>query len=617
MQLLALALVLALCCLLEAVEGLAAAAGGRPSSPLSSVPSLDRYVQVLRSKPDAKSKSLLLVQLGDLYEKEGGTALPPDMAELAQRVPGCAAQVMICADITRVGQLEVVRLQGASDSRVSRGIVALLARGLSGEDVDTVLALDPRAVAGEVGLPAGMTESRINGLGNILAMAQSQLRETRSGLRSRSSEAAEAIGRLSRAATAAASEESIASSEELALTAAAAAEKWPDSHNEVAVLLSGGVDSSVALRLLMEQGHKVRAFYLKIWLEDELAHLNQCPWEEDLEYATAVCEQAGVPLEVLSLQQEYWREVVGYTVAEASAGRTPNPDIMCNTRVKFGMFFALVGRHFQSVASGHYARVEKDPETGAVSMHLCPDAVKDQTYFLSALSQEQLSKAAFPLGAYTKNQVRELAQRFDLPTKNRKDSQGVCFLGKLKFDDFLRHHLGERPGPCIDAATGEEVGRHRGLWFHTIGQRKGIGPVLSPRVIHMGPWYVAGKDPGSNRLFVTNDYDRVVATPRSTFPVENLLWNTGVAPATASLEDGGLLVKTRHGPTLRSCTLSCGKDGRGTCHILDGMDSGLAPGQFAAFYLDGQCLGSGVIAESNTAPFFDKLAASSTHEAVR
>ncbi|KAG5175190.1 tRNA-specific 2-thiouridylase [Tribonema minus] len=412
------------------------------------------------------------------------------------------------------------------------------------------------------------------------------------------------------------------------MSLAAGTSPWPNSHEEVAVLLSGGVDSSVALNLLLEQGHKVRAFYLKIWLEDELAHLGECPWEEDLQFAQAVCDQARVPLEVVSLQREYWDLVVGYTVAEARAGRTPNPDIMCNNRIKFGMFFEYVGRHFKKVATGHYAVVAPgegggsgaEGEGGGEARLLrSPDPVKDQTYFLCGLSQAQLSRALFPVGALTKEEVRRQAERFNLPTKARPDSQGICFLGKLKFEDFLRAHLGEAPGPCVELETGAVIGRHRGLWFHTIGQRRGVGPVLHPTEIHRGPWFVARKDVPSNTLVVTNDY-AAVNEARTQFRVEGLHWISPVAAAPVLSSGAELLVKTRHGPAIQRCLLrlerpegageggveaGAGKGGGGageglgtsaTCTLLEGKDSGLAPGQFAAFYCDEVCLGSGVIA---------------------
>ena len=210
------------------------------------------------------------------------------------------------------------------------------------------------------------------------------------------------------------------------------------SSNEVAVLLSGGVDSSVALALLQQQGYNVTAYYLKIWLEDEIAHLNQCPWEEDLSYAQSVCNQLNVTLHTISLQSEYWQYVVEYTLAEAKQGRTPNPDIMCNSRIKFGMFYDYVGKYYWKVATGHYAQVRpkatpthtpaltptlstsaitekghnSDPiDVGhnsypEVELYSSPDPVKDQTYFLCNLRQDQLKKAMFPIGHLQKAQVR-------------------------------------------------------------------------------------------------------------------------------------------------------------------------------------------------------------------
>ena len=165
---------------------------------------------------------------------------------------------------------------------------------------------------------------------------------------------------------------------------------------KIAVLVSGGVDSSLALKLLKDQGHDVTAFYLKIWLEDELAYLGDCPWEQDLEYVKAVCKQLDVPLEVVSLQKEYWEKVVSYTIGQAQAGRTPNPDILCNQRIKFGVFLDTIDPSYEKIASGHYARVRE--ENGTFVLEQAPDAIKDQTYFLSHLSQKQLSRLLFPIG---------------------------------------------------------------------------------------------------------------------------------------------------------------------------------------------------------------------------
>lgn len=353
---------------------------------------------------------------------------------------------------------------------------------------------------------------------------------------------------------------------------------------KIAVLVSGGVDSSVALRLLKEQGHELTAFYLKIWLEDELSYLGDCPWEEDLAYVRAVCEQAEVPLQVVSLQKEYWDQVVAYTMQEIKVGRTPNPDVLCNQRIKFGMFFNHIDASFDKVATGHYALLRQAQDewgSSVFSLHRAPDPIKDQTYFLSYLSQAQLARALFPIGHLQKSEVRELAQKFDLPNKERKDSQGICFLGKLKFNDFIKSHVGENPGDMIEYETGKKLGTHKGFWFHTIGQRQGSG-------LAGGPWYVVAKDPALNKVFISRDY----YSPdkhRNSFIVSDCNWLSGTPPTKKDLQ-----VKLRHGKQLYNCTVNSLGDGRWGITLAQD-DQGIAPGQFAVFYENDMCLGAGVI----------------------
>ena len=190
---------------------------------------------------------------------------------------------------------------------------------------------------------------------------------------------------------------------------------------KVAVLVSGGVDSSVALKLLLDQGHDCTAFYLKIWLEDELASLGTCPWEEDLTYVRAVCEQLDVPLNIVNLQKEYWERVVSYVLREVKQGRTPNPDVLCNEQVKFGAFFDSITGSFDKVASGHYADIEE--KEGVFFLRRVKDPVKDQTYFLANLRQDQLCRIIFPLAPYTKSQVRAIAKEADLPSSGIRADQ--------------------------------------------------------------------------------------------------------------------------------------------------------------------------------------------------
>lgn len=331
---------------------------------------------------------------------------------------------------------------------------------------------------------------------------------------------------------------------------------------KAAVLLSGGVDSSVALWEVKKRGYTdITAFYLKIWLEDDVSYLGECPWEEDLSYARAVCEQAGVPLEVVSLQTEYFNKVVEYALAELRLGRTPSPDIFCNQRIKFGAFFDRVQGDFDVAVSGHYGVVEHD-EAGYAHLHRAPDPVKDQTYFLSHLSQDQLRRLWFPIGSMQKSQVRALAQELDLPNKDRKDSQGICFLGKIKYPDFVRHYLGEQPGEIRELETGKVLGPHKGFWFHTIGQRSGLG-------LGNGPWYVVQKDPGANIVYVSHQ-EHVADQTRSSFEVAELTWLYGTNPATglpsmpgiSSLDDlnANLTAKLRHGPELVGCRLDWVED---------------------------------------------------------
>ncbi len=357
---------------------------------------------------------------------------------------------------------------------------------------------------------------------------------------------------------------------------------------KVAVLVSGGVDSSVALQLLKNQGHDVTAFYLKIWLEDELSYLGDCPWQEDLSYVQQVCDQLNVPLEVISLQKEYKDEVVAHTIAQVKAGRTPNPDILCNQRIKFGLFLDKIDSSFEKVASGHYAQIrEKD---GIFELFQSPDPIKDQTYFLSHLSQDQLKRVLFPIGHLKKNELRALAHDFNLPNKDRKDSQGICFLGKFKFSDFIKHHLGTQQGLMIESETGNIMGHHDGFWFYTIGQRQGLG-------LGGGPWYVVAKDSVKNIVYISRNYYDA-EKQRDHFMVQKIHWLSGVARTLTNLS-----VKLRHGAQKYSCVLDYNMDDAVSIKISE-RDQGIAAGQYAVFYDGDVCLGSGVISTPSSISYF-------------
>jgi tRNA-specific 2-thiouridylase len=351
---------------------------------------------------------------------------------------------------------------------------------------------------------------------------------------------------------------------------------------KVAVLASGGVDSSVALaRLAEEKEHELRAFYLKIWLEDELAFLGSCPWEEDLAYVREICDDLAVPLEIVPLQREYYERVVAVTVAELSAGRTPSPDVLCNRRVKFGAFVDHLDDDFDFVASGHHARVE---HYGIVSRLLRGvDPVKDQTYFLSQLTQNQIARCLFPIGHFTKAEVRAEAGRYGLPNRYRPDSQGICFLGRVPYDAFVEHHLGRDPGAIRDVETGEELGAHRGLWFHTIGQRKGLG-------LSGGPWYVVDKASETNELLVAHR-DVLADYVRDSFHIRSPHWIAD--PPTSDL----LELRIRHAPETVGCRLET-LEGGVVEVSMDRPDAGIAEGQYAVLYNGDECLGGGVICMS-------------------
>ena len=349
---------------------------------------------------------------------------------------------------------------------------------------------------------------------------------------------------------------------------------------KIAVLVSGGVDSSVALSLLKEQGYELEAFYLKIWLEDELSYLTSCPWEVDLSYIQKVCDQWQVPLHVVSMQETYWQKVVAYTIQEVRAGSTPSPDILCNEFVKFGAFYDVIGDKYDMVATGHYA--QREDKGGIAFLKRAKDPIKDQTYFLSRLSQQQLGKALFPIGHLLKSEVRQEAVRFKLPNQDRKDSQGICFLGKFKFADFIKHHVGTQIGDLIEIETNKKVGTHEGFWFYTIGQRKGIG-------LSGGPWFVVAKDPQRNIVYISRDY-YAPDKERNEFTVTDCRWISGIAPQESCQ------IKIRHGELFYNASIEFkNKEKTSVLVKLDQSDQGIAPGQFAVFYQDEYCLGAGVM----------------------
>ncbi len=266
---------------------------------------------------------------------------------------------------------------------------------------------------------------------------------------------------------------------------------------KILVALSGGVDSAAAAALLVEQGHDVVAAYMKNWVNDENIP-GECPWERDIEDALGVCRRLGIELRVVDLIEQYRRRVVDYLIEGYRAGSTPNPDVLCNREMKFGVLldYALE-QGFSGVATGHYAnRLDVEGEGSYVLRGA--DRNKDQSYFLALMRPEQINRAIFPVGQLTKPEVRELARRFRLPNAEKKDSQGICFIGQVRMSDFLRHYLPDNPGDIVDL-QGRKLGRHDGLHLFTMGQRKGHH-VASPR--EGIAYVVVGKDLKCNRLIL-------------------------------------------------------------------------------------------------------------------
>ena len=371
----------------------------------------------------------------------------------------------------------------------------------------------------------------------------------------------------------------------------------------IAVLLSGGVDSSVVLYELVRQGLQPDCFYIKIGPEEEEEW--DCSSEEDLEMATAVSHKYGCRLEVIDCHREYWDQVTKYTMDKVRAGLTPNPDVMCNRLIKFGAFHEKRGHDYDLIATGHYATTEieeqgargKEQEDSLCSdkslapcssplaprKWLCtsPDPVKDQTDFLAQIYDWQLEKALFPIGHMMKEEVREIAEREHLVNAKRKDSQGICFLGKINYNDYLRRYLGELPGDVVELETGKLIGKHKGHWFHTIGQRKGMG-------LGGGPWFVVKKDITQNIIYVSHGYDPATAYKQN-FLIMAFHSINGQLPPT------DITLKIRHTPEFIPATLEPTADGY-MVHAAQPIH-GVAPGQFCVVYDADRhhCYGSGEI----------------------
>lgn len=352
---------------------------------------------------------------------------------------------------------------------------------------------------------------------------------------------------------------------------------------KIAALISGGVDSSVAVYMLKEAGYTPDLYYIQIGPDEDTEDFT-CTSEEDLEMATAVARKYGCKLQTVNLHKQYWDLVVKYTMDKVAQGLTPNPDVMCNRLIKFGCFEQEIGKDYDYTATGHYATT--DIIDGKTWLATSPDPVKDQTDFLAQLDYYQISKAMFPIGHMMKTEVRAIAEKEHLVTARRKDSQGICFLGQINYRDYIKKFLGEKPGRVIDIATGKVIGQHKGLWFHTIGQRHGLG-------FSGGPWYVVKKDMKKNILLVSNGYE-TKKQYRSRFGTQAF---HAITENPFNEEDKlyDVTLKIRHTPEFNKATVKKVGD---ELHIeTETPIQGVAPGQFCVIYDKEHhlCYGSGEI----------------------
>ena len=350
----------------------------------------------------------------------------------------------------------------------------------------------------------------------------------------------------------------------------------------IAALLSGGVDSSVVVHLLKEAGYTPNLFYIKIGMDDdELLH---CTSEEDIEMATLIAKKYGCKLDVIDLHKDYWDNVVTYTIDKVKQGLTPNPDVMCNKLIKFGVFEQKVGKDFDKTATGHYATTTVID--GDVYLSTAKDLVKDQTDFLAQINSLQVSKLMFPIGHLLKSEVREIAKSANLPSAKRQDSQGICFLGKINYNDFIKRYLGEKEGPIVELETGKVCGKHKGFWFHTVGQRKGLG-------LSGGPWYVIKKNIEANIVYVSKGYN-VDSQFGNEFSMQDFNFITNNPWKDENIEYD-VRFKIRHTPEFTKGKILLSNN---TFYIKsDEKLQGIAPGQFGVVYDDAShiCIGSGEI----------------------
>ncbi|WED44211.1 tRNA 2-thiouridine(34) synthase MnmA [Legionella cardiaca] len=353
---------------------------------------------------------------------------------------------------------------------------------------------------------------------------------------------------------------------------------------KVIVGMSGGVDSSVAAWLLLEQGYQVEGLFMKNWEQDDSE--GYCAAAEDLADAQAVCNQLHIPLHSVNFAKEYWDRVFAHFLNEYQQGRTPNPDVLCNKEIKFNAFLnhaLTLGADY--IATGHYAKVRVD--NGIGTLLKAKDREKDQTYFLHAVEPTALAKTLFPIGDYHKSQIREFAKALGLVTHNKKDSTGICFIGEKRFKAFLKEFILAKPGD-IKSSVGELLGRHDGLMFYTLGQRQGLG-IGGRQSANDEPWYVVDKEIPTNTLIVAqgSDHPMLYAQGLVCGPLHWLDDRSENLPLTC-------YAKTRYRQLEQACVVSPASNGQHYV-MFSTPQRAVTPGQYIVFYEKNQCLGGTTI----------------------